>query len=317
MAAKFRRVDPRIWDDERFDDFTNDQAVAAFWLITSRAVNRIGIAVFTLGECAEKIRAASPEAAWQTLGEVTFALKWPLQRVSRTTCVCVMPSFFKYNPPANRDHLTGVMRDLADVPNSEAVIISHARIKSHIPAALVPTFEKMWCEFYGVEPIDTDTVFNTVFPTVPPRPKKPPRDQEQVQQQKLTLTLKQKTKPKKQTQAAQIDEVLEHYKKLHTGSKPGKKERSLIRARIKDGYDAAALIAAVDGCHASPFHLGENGTGTKHLGIAVIFKSSDQVNKFIELAKNPPHQNNGHGHRQTFEPTRTATSETDKTFGRM
>lgn len=78
------------------------------------------------------------------------------------------------------------------------------------------------------------------------------------------------------------DIVLEHYLKLHPRAKPGAKEKRLIHNRLSDGFTAANLCAAIDGCHKSTFHV-ENG----HLQLALIMRDASHVERFMLLADKP------------------------------
>lgn len=66
------------------------------------------------------------------------------------------------------------------------------------------------------------------------------------------------------------------------------KRRKLIRARLKDGYTADALMEAITGCSLSPFHMGENDSGTRYDGLDLIFRDAGKVDQFIGFARNPP-----------------------------
>ena len=79
--------------------------------------------------------------------------------------------------------------------------------------------------------------------------------------------------------------VFEHYRSLHPTSRPGDKESAKVRARIAEGYSAADLCKAIDGCHASPFHCGENANGRKYQSLELIVRDSSHVNQFMELAE--------------------------------
>lgn len=64
---------------------------------------------------------------------------------------------------------------------------------------------------------------------------------------------------------------------------PDSKTYGKIRDRLKEGYTVEQLKRAVDGIHHSPHHTGQNPQGAKYLGILVIFRDSDQVEKFISI----------------------------------
>lgn len=119
MAAKYRKVDPRIWDDEVFDNLDAADALAAMWLVTGRAVNRAGVVVCGLGEAADKCRRQGVDEAWDTLSRVCLSFDWPLQKVGRNTVVIILKTWFRYNQPTNEDHFKGMLSDLTDVPRCD------------------------------------------------------------------------------------------------------------------------------------------------------------------------------------------------------
>ena len=71
--------------------------------------------------------------------------------------------------------------------------------------------------------------------------------------------------------------VATHYQSHHPQARPGAKEQRLYADRRREGYSDDNLCLAIDGCHLSPFHLGQNENQQKHLGLKVIFRDSSQV----------------------------------------
>jgi hypothetical protein len=71
-------------------------------------------------------------------------------------------------------------------------------------------------------------------------------------------------------------------------AKLNKKRRSLIEARLREGYSAEQLIAAIRNAKNSPFHMGENKTGQKYVGLQTILRDGEQVEKFESLVAPPP-----------------------------
>jgi hypothetical protein len=80
------------------------------------------------------------------------------------------------------------------------------------------------------------------------------------------------------------EKVVEHYRTYHPKSQAGDKELDKIRARLKDGFSVEDLCLAIDGCHASPFHNGENDDGRKYQNLELIVRDSSKVTQFLELA---------------------------------
>lgn len=105
----------------------------------------------------------------------------------------------------------------------------------------------------------------------------------------LASTKQEPPKPPKggRVDSADIDAVLAHYREWHPKSRPGDKQRKLVAARLKEGWTVADLQAAIDGNHRSPFHCGRNDTGAKHHTLRVIFRDSDQVQRFMDEPKQP------------------------------
>lgn len=82
-----------------------------------------------------------------------------------------------------------------------------------------------------------------------------------------------------------VGAVVEHYRAYHPTARPGDRERAKIRARFKEGYTVDDLKTAIDGCHRSPYHCGENERGRIYQTLELIVRDSSKVAQFIELAK--------------------------------
>lgn len=83
--------------------------------------------------------------------------------------------------------------------------------------------------------------------------------------------------------ADDVGEVVKHYQDFHPKSKPGEKEKGKIRARLKDGYSVEDLKAAIDGCHRSPHHCGENDSGKNFQSLELIVRDASHVSQFLEI----------------------------------
>ena len=84
-----------------------------------------------------------------------------------------------------------------------------------------------------------------------------------------------------------ISRVFEHWKTVmgHPRAKLGERGRK-IRTKLAD-FTADQLCQAIDGCKASPFHMGENQDGTVHDELTMILRNTAQIEKFIGLASKP------------------------------
>jgi hypothetical protein len=81
----------------------------------------------------------------------------------------------------------------------------------------------------------------------------------------------------------EVGAVVDWYRKHHPRARPDKKERLLIGERLADGYSVEDLCQAIDGCHLSSFHCGQNDRHTKYQSLGLIMRSSSHVLKFIEI----------------------------------
>ena len=82
-----------------------------------------------------------------------------------------------------------------------------------------------------------------------------------------------------------VEEVFQYWQQVmgHTKSKFDKKRSDRITKALLD-YSLNDLKQAIDGCKGSQFHMGNNPTKTIHDGIGVIFRDSEQIEKFIALS---------------------------------
>lgn len=86
-------------------------------------------------------------------------------------------------------------------------------------------------------------------------------------------------------QSTKIAAVIDHYLTKRPRCRPGDKERRLIGKRLKEGYTIQELKTAIDGNFASPFHSGQNDQQTKYHNLSLIFRDSDKVAQFLDLAE--------------------------------
>ena len=115
-------------------------------------------------------------------------------------------------------------------------------------------------------------------------------------------------KPKRTSRKMQVAEVVEHYRTHHPRARPGKKEQEKIADRLRDGYPVEDLKTAIDGCHVSPFHCGENDRRTKYQSLELIMRDSGRVQQFLEIhetmARKSSSRRNGSARLQQVEAAR-------------
>lgn len=82
--------------------------------------------------------------------------------------------------------------------------------------------------------------------------------------------------------AGEIAQVIDHYRKLHPHYRGGTKDKTKIRQRLAEGYTVEQLQAAIDGCHRTPYNLGENKDAKQYLSLELIVRDAKHVTQFLE-----------------------------------
>jgi phage replication O-like protein O len=71
----------------------------------------------------------------------------------------------------------------------------------------------------------------------------------------------------------------------HPQAKLTKDRQAKIGAMLREGYTVDQIKAAIDGCKASPHHMGENKTSTIYDSLKLICRSCDDLERFIAIGK--------------------------------
>lgn len=113
MSARYRKIDPRVWVDEKFRRLSSLEKLIAIYSITAQS-NRLGFFHFSPARAAEDLE-TEPEIFQQCFLKVLQTLRWQWDPQAR---VLYIPTWFKYNPPENPNVLKGSLGDLHDVPKT-------------------------------------------------------------------------------------------------------------------------------------------------------------------------------------------------------
>lgn len=114
MAAKFKKIDPRVWDDESFAELNPGQKLVALYVVTAQS-NRCGLFRYSHALAIEQTGIQS-DSYQRAFGKVIDTLRW---RYDERRRVMLLPTWWKYNAPENPKHLIGCLADLHDVPQTE------------------------------------------------------------------------------------------------------------------------------------------------------------------------------------------------------
>jgi hypothetical protein len=100
-----------------------------------------------------------------------------------------------------------------------------------------------------------------------------------------------------------------------------RRQRS-IRAALAMGYNADQLCRAIHGCSLTPHNMGHNDRNQRYVGLDLILRDADHIDRFIEADAHPPatngtaRENMHHARRRTAEAFGVAPQATQANAGR-
>ena len=116
MAAKYRKIDPRIWNDEVFIGLDPLGKLIALHVLSTQQANRCGIFVFSLAMAEEQVMGEGLGGGFRDgFHRVVKAFGWRWDPTARTL---YLPTWWKYNPPESVNVLLGNLKDLEDLPQT-------------------------------------------------------------------------------------------------------------------------------------------------------------------------------------------------------
>ena len=88
-------------------------------------------------------------------------------------------------------------------------------------------------------------------------------------------------------QAAQISEIFKHWQTVmgHQQARLDSNRKKHIGNALKLGYTVDQLKQAIDGCSRTPHNIGDNDCNQRYDGVHIIFKSADQIDRFMRNAE--------------------------------
>lgn len=113
MASRYRKIDPRIWIDEKFRQLTAEEQRICLYILTAQS-NRIGLFSFSPGKACEDLGTLPPTFR-KGLEKVCQTLNWEWDSENR---VLYLPTWWLYNQPENANNVIGNLKDLDDLPKT-------------------------------------------------------------------------------------------------------------------------------------------------------------------------------------------------------
>jgi|GEM_PF-5401522 len=114
--ARYRKIDPRLWKDEKFQQLTSEEKLIAVYLVTAQS-NRIGLFNFSPAMAIEDL-GVLPETFREAFDKVCQTLNWAWDKHAR---VLFLPTWWKYNTPENPNVLVSALNDLHEIPETHLI----------------------------------------------------------------------------------------------------------------------------------------------------------------------------------------------------
>lgn len=202
----------------------------------------------------------------------------------------VIHKFLKWNQPENPNVVKAAEKLFDQIPDE-------CGAKPYLAWAIAE-FEPR----FSAEKLAKFKPFPNPFDTSPKAYRKPEPEPEPNQSQNrepttLSLSLESETPPPEE-KPDEIEQIFAYWQKRMDSPRSNldDKRRKAIKDALAMGYSPADLCKAIRGCSLTPHNMGENERSQKYNGIALIFRSADQIDRFIANDTTPPRAN---GHANT------------------
>lgn len=116
--ARYRKIDPRFWKDEKIRLLNVEEKLVALYCMTAQS-NRIGLFSFSPAMAAEDM-GMLPQTFAKRFEKVVLTLNWTFDEGQK---VLLCPTWWKYNQPENENVLKGNLKDILDLPKTSLISI--------------------------------------------------------------------------------------------------------------------------------------------------------------------------------------------------
>ena len=133
--GRYRQVYPRLWRHPGFVGLTKSSQQLTLYLLSGPQTNAIGLYHLSVATAAEDLNVAV-ETVRKGLADVTVTFGWTFDAVAK---VFFIPSWWRWNPPANANVLKGNLKALNEIPPC-GLTEAFARNLETLPETLHVTF---------------------------------------------------------------------------------------------------------------------------------------------------------------------------------
>ena len=87
-----------------------------------------------------------------------------------------------------------------------------------------------------------------------------------------------------------VFKIFSHWQRTleHPQARLDNSREKWIRGALRMGYSVEECCQAITGCSLTQHNIGKNDRGERYDGFHIIFKSADQIDRFMQNALSPP-----------------------------
>jgi hypothetical protein len=259
--ARYRKIDTRIWNDQKFNALSNHGKLLFFFLLSHPHMTAIGAMRASLPGLASELGWKEYQLR-EVLGE-TF-LRGMIRYDEKSSFIW-LPNFLKYNHPESPNVIKSWEHALDYLPECDLKLELIESVKT-----FVEDLSKAFSQ--ALPPIFILSATEKI--------------QEKAVESEAAMTMPNKNNKRDET----IQAIFDVWKNTleHPQAKLDKKRKATIVNALRAGYTPEQLSEAIQGCAVTPHNMGKNDRAQRYDGLGVIFKDADNIDRFIRNAHSPP-----------------------------
>ena len=267
--SKFRKIESKIWNDQKFNTLSDKGKLLFFFLLTHPHLTGVG-AMRT------SVKGLGCELGWdekafhRAFREVSGT---GMVKVDERACFLWLPNFLKYNKPESPNVVKSWQGMLDYLPECS--------LKTQLIQQLKDLAEGLSQGFREAFP---KTLLNQE------------QEQEQEQEEEIcpvaraTRPVSSDQKSKLGNQDNNVEAVFSHWQTVlnHPKAKLDDKRKRVIQAALTTlDFSVANLKQAIEGCAKSDFHMGQSEKSQRYDGVDLIFRNAEHIEKFMDMNTSP------------------------------
>ena len=293
--ARYRKVDTRIWNDQKFNTLSTEGKLLFFFLLSHPHMTAIGGMRSSLLGLASELNWT--EEQFRSALQECF-LKGMIKYDEKSSFIW-LPNFLKYNQPESPNVIKSWEKALDYLPE--------CALKCELIETVKIFSENLSKTFYDALP---DVFLTSERVTQIEGIEKNGIHQETIEcDPKDCLANESISKFKKDSLGTNtIQAVFDLWKTTlnHPEAKLDKKRKIIINNALKIGYTLEQLCEAIKGCSQTPHNMGCNDRGQRYDGLGIIFKDADNIDRFIRNFHSPPVSSFHNSKNNSLSKTRLA-----------